>query len=229
MKHIVVSVYHQDCYGSITSEKFPTVLLEQFSPVGFIKKNGKTTGYQLMWKIDAPTQKELDDLLKHMKDFRTVKEMRVIEREPRRALVFCRAQAVPSYDKVMHEHGVIPTSTIKTKEGLEEYSLLAPDPSSIQKVLAGLNEVGEVKVRKIGEYVPPKFQATEITDKQLAALNLAMEKGYYEWPRRVTLEELAEMERVSRRCLQERLRRAETKLIPKAIEDLLKEKKKGGI
>jgi len=47
---------------------------------------------------------------------------------------------------------------------------------------------------------------------------------YYSWPRGATLEKLARAAKVSRRSIQERLRRAESKLLPFVLKDYLKKR-----
>ena len=53
----------------------------------------------------------------------------------------------------------------------------------------------------------------ELTDKQLEALKLAYKEGYYEYPRNLTILELAKRVRKSYSTFQEHLRKAESKLI----------------
>lgn len=51
------------------------------------------------------------------------------------------------------------------------------------------------------------------SDRQREVLSLAHERGYYEMPKQVTTEELGEALDISRRTLEEHLRRAEQKLV----------------
>lgn len=56
----------------------------------------------------------------------------------------------------------------------------------------------------------------ELTERQLAALRLALEHGYYEQPRQTSLRELAEQTSVARSTYEEHLRKAENKLLTNA-------------
>ena len=60
-----------------------------------------------------------------------------------------------------------------------------------------------------------------LTDKQFRTLMLAHRKGYYKIPRKITLEELSEELGVKRVACQERIRRAEQKIIDKYVNDIL--------
>ena len=55
-----------------------------------------------------------------------------------------------------------------------------------------------------------------VTDRQMAALRLALESGYYEQPRQTSLRELAEQTAVARSTYEEHLRKAENKLLTNA-------------
>ncbi len=43
---------------------------------------------------------------------------------------------------------------------------------------------------------------------------MAVKEGYYDYPRKIYLEKLAQISRVKRQSFQENLRRAEKKLVP---------------
>ncbi len=54
----------------------------------------------------------------------------------------------------------------------------------------------------------------KITDKQKEAIELAIENGYYGFPRKTDLEKLSKIMKISRVTFQEHLRKAESKLVP---------------
>lgn len=54
----------------------------------------------------------------------------------------------------------------------------------------------------------------ELTDKQKNAITLAAKHGYYDYPRKIDVQDLAKMEKLSFSTFQEHLRRAENKLLP---------------
>lgn len=54
----------------------------------------------------------------------------------------------------------------------------------------------------------------ELTDKQKKAIELAIKNGYYEYPRKIELEKLAKIMKVSYSTYQAHLRKAEKSLIP---------------
>lgn len=55
--------------------------------------------------------------------------------------------------------------------------------------------------------------------KQEKAIKLAFQKGYYSFPRRINLEELSKITKVSKPTFRENLRKAEAKIIPRLISE----------
>ncbi len=68
----------------------------------------------------------------------------------------------------------------------------------------------------------------KLSPAQEKAIMIAYQWGYYEYPRRIDLRELAKIAKVSLSTYQENLRRAEAKMLPMLIERMTKpeEKKK---
>ena len=61
-----------------------------------------------------------------------------------------------------------------------------------------------------------------ITQKQFEALHTALKHEYYSWPRKVTLEDLAQRSSTTRRAFQENLRKAEAKLFPHIVRKFMR-------
>ena len=58
----------------------------------------------------------------------------------------------------------------------------------------------------------------KLTNKQSKAIQLAVSHDFYEWPRKVSLDEVGAMVGMKRRTFQENLRKAEAKIIPYLIK-----------
>ncbi|WP_058992859.1 helix-turn-helix domain-containing protein [Haloarcula sp. CBA1127] len=66
----------------------------------------------------------------------------------------------------------------------------------------------------------PKQPGNGLTDRQLEALRTAYERGYFEIPRRTSLDAVAQELNISASSLSERLRRAQTQLIQETVATL---------
>jgi len=112
------------------------------------------------------------------------------------------------------------------RDGWEQYSLIAFSEDDIRTLHADLEadrEIDVVSKTGLEETEIPHSLLTpidqlfgELTDRQLAALQLALEAGYYEQPRACSISELAEQTTVARATFEEHLRKAENKLLRNA-------------
>lgn len=112
------------------------------------------------------------------------------------------------------------------RDGWEQYSLIAFDEDDIRALHSDLEadrEIDVVSKTGLEETELPHSLLTpidqlfgELTDRQLVALQLALEAGYYEQPRACSISELAERTTVARATFEEHLRKAENKLLSNA-------------
>lgn len=109
------------------------------------------------------------------------------------------------------------------RQGWEHYTVIGFDESDIQQVLQDLDESRDIDVlskTSIEERQLPHSTLFSVdrlfaglTDRQLAALRLALDNGYYTQPRGASTKELAKQTDVARATFEEHLRKAENKLI----------------
>lgn len=224
VKAATIGVFHHDCQTSLSTEKHPGITLEQLSPVVYLSKKPAGLDYSLMWNISANSPSELEEYLKFVKKDKATKKLHVLEKEHNHALILLRFRGAHStYDAVL-SNKVTATSPVVAQAGYEVYNLVAEDPKNIEKMLRELSCIGDIKVMRLGEFRKSDAASVRITKKQAEALKVALINNYYSWPRGATLEELAGVAKISRRSMQERLRRAESKLIPYALKDYLKKR-----
>lgn len=97
--------------------------------------------------------------------------------------------------------------------------LLVLDRDDISKVVDDTtNHDFSVDVARITKMDSQTPSPGELTEEQYETLLMAVEKGYFEIPRRTTMEELAEEFGISHQALSERLRRGHRMLIESALE-----------
>jgi predicted DNA binding protein len=221
IKAATIGVFHHECQTSLGCEKFPGIELEQLSPVVYLSKRPSNIDYSLLWDIRASSPSELEEYLRYVKNDKATIKLHILEKRKTSASILLRFKGVSStYDAVL-TNGVTYGQNITAKAGYEIHNVIAPDPGRIGKMLSELSAIGDVKVMKIGDFKGRNLLPA-LTDKQAEAVKIALINNYYSWPRGATLSKLASVAKVSRRSLQERLRRAESKLFPYALEQFLK-------
>ena len=112
------------------------------------------------------------------------------------------------------------------RHGWEHYTVIAFEESAIQAIYEEIESDREIEVlSKTGleeTQIPHTMLAPvdqlfdSVTHRQLDALQLALDNGYYEQPRQTSVDNLAAQTSVARSTYEEHLRKAENKLIKNA-------------
>jgi len=112
------------------------------------------------------------------------------------------------------------------RQGWEHYTVIAFDESDVRALLQDLEDDRDIEVLSktaiTEQQIPHSMLAPvdqlfeDVTERQMAALRLALESGYYEQPRQTSLRDLADQTAVARSTYEEHLRKAENKLLTNA-------------
>ncbi|WP_136591400.1 helix-turn-helix domain-containing protein [Salinigranum halophilum] len=112
------------------------------------------------------------------------------------------------------------------RQGWEHYSVIAFDESDIRELLHEMEADRDIEVLSktaiTAQRIPHSMLAPvdqlfeDVTERQMAALRLALESGYYQQPRQTSLRELADKTTVARSTYEEHLRKAENKILTNA-------------
>ena len=116
------------------------------------------------------------------------------------------------HDSIL-ESGSMTILPIIIENGIQYHNILSPNSDSFRKLLANLQErFTDVNIRALSSK-PTETLQDILTDKQFETLILAHKKGYYEIPRKCTLLEIGKELGIKRVACQERIRRAEQRII----------------
>ena len=222
MREAVVGVYHHDCWGSRSTERFPLITMKETGAVSILEKSSRGVLVNAAFNLQAPNSKELDRYLSYVKGLRSIKQLDVVAKQEKSAFFIMKfLSPTSSYDKVLKSR-CVPVKPIIQEGGFEVHTVVCDKPKDVSKLLGGLEQIGEVKIFRVGKFMPDKNKFN-LTDKQMEALKTALVHEYYSWPRKVTLEELARTMNRSRRTFQENLRKAESKVLPSVLKKMLKD------
>jgi predicted DNA binding protein len=107
--------------------------------------------------------------------------------------------------------------------GWEEYRVIGFRDSDYKKLFEELSELGPVEILRKRIVAEKSLRDTfaislsnvfsELTEKQLTSLMLALDFGYYEIPKKMTAEQIAGKQKVPRTTYEEHLRKAESKIL----------------
>jgi predicted DNA binding protein len=170
----------------------------------------------------APT----DELLAEIDTLGTVLHESIDESGLHVVTQSCLCSLEDSIIERFEEHNCLYQPPTVHRQGWEHYTVIAFDEGDVRALLHDLAADRDVEVLSktaiTEQQVPHSMLAPvdqlfeDVTDRQLAALRLALESGYYEQPRKTSLRELAEQTAVARSTFEEHLRKAENKLLTNA-------------
>ncbi|MEF8771347.1 helix-turn-helix domain-containing protein [Halodesulfurarchaeum sp.] len=124
-------------------------------------------------------------------------------------LQFHQVECIPTFERT-NRNAVIVTVQI-------------PDRETLRNLVSRLRATNaDVSVRNItqstaGQEGTIQLDVSEVTDKQLEALEAAVESGYYDSPREADLEFLAEQLEVSKSAVSQRLKAVESRMAQKLV------------
>lgn len=214
MKLYEIGVFHHDCWNSNAITRFPEAESVELGARQLSRTNNITTNASI-WRIEIGGGKEA---IKRYVEF-VKKQKKVVDATPLvvgecSALVGITWKAKETSYEAVVKSGCAYHSNTYSKNGYETYTVYAEDAGKITKLLNEFEEIGETKIFKIkNEEKMKKENKFNLTDKQKQAITQAVAEGYYSWPKKKNLEELARKLGRKRRTLQEHLRKAEAKII----------------
>ena len=131
----------------------------------------------------------------------------------------------PKTTKPVYQHNIIHTKPILiSSEGKEIWSVASKNKENLIEFYELLKKTRNAKMlfiknKKINNVSIAQIHP-ELTDKQKAAIKLAIEEGYYKIPRQIDVKSLAKKSKLAFSTYQNHLRKAESKLIPYSFSKL---------
>ncbi|MEK6792898.1 MAG: helix-turn-helix domain-containing protein [Nanoarchaeota archaeon] len=194
-----------------------------------LENNVSLIGFPLSHHIQAPwifvnvagtifgEEKDKKNFIKSMK-----KEDRVINIESNNDFIIATVKD-PDYLHPFYDKSILHVSpALISKKGYEIVTLGSFDRNKLMEIAEILGkeykaELLSINQKKVKSLSIVKIEP-ELTKKQKDAISLAIKNGYYNVPRKISVESLAKMAKLSFSTFQVHLRKAESKLIPYYFE-----------
>ena len=125
----------------------------------------------------------------------------------------------PSIYETILENNCMSLLPIIIEKGLQSHTVLSPSKSDLKILLDELKRKYSIVHLTELSTTPLNVPTHLLTPKQAEALAIAYSSGYYEIPRRKNVKDIAMNIGVARVTFQERLRRAENRVIRKYMLD----------
>ncbi|VVB98194.1 Bacterioopsin transcriptional activator [uncultured archaeon] len=209
-----------------TRDKDAKVLMKEI-------KNMSPEGYTHLFELESANPRKL---LEAHKKHPLVKRVDVLAKSGKKMTVLMTVKPDIGISHALAKSRCIILGPVATKEGCDNLTVFAPNWAFFRSFMDSLPDDFEVTVKskrslqdklrtasdsfQLLGFMELETLSEMLTPRQVEILNVAIAKGYYSTPRRITLNELAEELDVSPATLHEHLSKMESKVMP-AISKVL--------
>lgn len=117
---------------------------------------------------------------------------------------------------IIQEHNGLLFGVDRVFDTERAFDILAFDREDVANILREFRRLGTPSVDRI---TPVGEQRSVLSDRQEEVITAALEAGYFDWPREIEAVDLAEQLDISHPTLLEHLRKAEKKLLRRALTE----------
>lgn len=177
---------------------------------------------------------DIEDVLDTIEGNQYTESLEILEtHETDEGRIQCTVSTLCEYDsytpmQTILMEGFLPIGYAEYRDGYEYIEILAENREDVSRALEGLTYDTLEVVRIVSSFdLVPQFSllewqqlATTITEDERELLDLAIERGFYEIPSRMSLSELAAEAGVAKSTASRRLRNVEQAVIPLVVKYL---------
>ena len=197
---INIGIKHRECWHYKLSRGLKATILVRYT---YVLPNRQLYGYQT---IMTPAIASLERYLANLPEIRRYS---ILSRGSDRAEVVTWAEQSSILEHLLKTNCVFIGPTV-VRDGVENWQIMAPSRKELQKAIARLEGHAEIAyIRSSG----PDHSSEGLTERQAAALAAAIEMGYFDSPRRASIENVARRMGISASTAVEHLRKAEKKVL----------------
>lgn len=210
---------HDDCIYVPLLEKFKVTV--QFFHIGrYIK--GKYIHTTAIQKLDGSKK----GIRRYINSLRRYKQILEVEELSPNVIISSakHKKGLLHYKSIYNPILIHPTPSYLSKEGFEVHELASWQKKPLQDHIRALETDETTEFFEIIKFVKKKLEDVyllkllpKLAPKQEFAIKLAFREGFYEFPRMISLTELAKLAKVSKPTFRENLKKAERKLMPELI------------
>ncbi len=207
-----IEVGADDYYSCDLTRKFPV-------RVTLVTINGDT-GFGIT-ESSKGDEEAIQNYIKGLEASSSIKEVSILHRsqEAYWTRVVHKMDRASIHETIL-DSGCMTRLPIIVEQGLQYHTVLAPSQDTLSELIRSLRtRFPHVRIRRLKSQPTASF-GVALTEKQQEAFLLAFQSGYYEMPRKSRIDQLCMKLGIKRVAMQERLRRAERRIISEFAETL---------
>lgn len=160
-------------------------------------------------------EEDSDAVIKAIEDFEHVVNLEITERHKGRLLAIVEVRDCPGCVSLATAD-VFLLSAHTTEDRRLEWKVAFSNRDDLDKLIAELQKTGsDVEMVRVSNAIDDGLR---LTDRQLKIVEVAFKRGYYDYPKRISIRELARIFGVSTATVSEILRRGQRKIIKEHFE-----------
>ncbi len=181
----------------------------------------KNRGHELVAKVFTVTGRDKAEFIRRFQE-----DKRATHFHAEGDQLYCAIPPNKIFHNAVLDKSIFFVKPIITKKGFEYWTVASWDKTALQDLvrkIGGSKRFAQAKLLSLSQknlsfFIPTIFG--ELTGKQRGAIELAYENGYYTFPRKISVEQLAQLAKTPRATFQEHLRKAEAKILPAIMTQL---------
>ena len=207
-----IEVGAEDYYSCDLTRKIPV-------RVRLVTINGDT-GFGIT-ESSKGDEEAIQDYIKGLEASPSIKEVNILHRSQEAYWTRVVHQlGRSSIHETILDSGCMTRLPIVVEHGLQYHTVLAPSQDTLSELIRSLRtRFPHVRIRRLKSQPTASF-GVALTEKQQEAFLLAFQSGYYEMPRKSRIDQMCKKLGIKRVAMQERLRRAERRIISEFAETL---------
>ena len=219
MWYLKFKIRHSDCIYAPKLEQLK--LSGFFYPLGVYKKGE----YIFTSSIQKVSGKEI--VIKEYYNY-LKRHKKVVKVEQYKNLIFTLAkhkQGKVTYEKVYDPTLIYPTPAFLDKDGFELWEIACWDRKPLEELIKAVPKVKTTTYFEVISFIKRTLHdiyllklLPKLSPKQREAIEFAYKRGYYEYPKKIGLDQLSKLMGIGKSTFQEHLKKAEGKLIPYLVE-----------
>lgn len=220
MWYLKYKFIHKDCIYAPKLKQYNLSVM--FYPLNHYKKGNFVFTNAILQVIGE--KKNIKKFVNYLKKHSQIDKLDVHDN-----ILFCLAKHKTNlkiYETVYNPAFIFVAPGYQDKDGFEVWEVACWDRKLLENMIHVLKSSKTTTYFEILKFVERKLNDVfvmkllpKLAPKQEEALRLAYKNGYYKFPRKIDLDELARIAKVSKPTFRENLRKAEVKLMPYLISE----------
>ena len=206
MFEIKFEISHEDCWMQGLYKKFKSRFISHIT----FSLDKKLTSDII--HVTNNNDKEFNKIIFYLKRHKKVKKLDFLYKDERNLYfqIYTDVSEIHSIVGTIIKFGAYVSKPVQIRNEWEIWTVVIHSKDNLDSLLNSLKKCGKFKLLYIKK---SNMDNSNLSNKQKIVMDLAIKLGYYEWPRRISAQELSKKLQISKPTLLQHLRTAESKVI----------------